>query len=126
MAIGTLLSMFVSFGTNSLATKEISRDPQVDRELLGNIFPSRILAGITLWSVLTIIVLGFPDDRKTAVIIVVVGLFHVVLKWQSLLLSRFRSRQSMQFVVAVQVGTRVGKLALNAPARIVSRPHVQC
>ena len=116
MAIGALLSIFVNFGTNSLAIKEISREPDADRDLIGRIFPLQLVAGITFWSTLAIVTLGFSVDLYSAGIIVFVTLFQVVLLWQNLLLSRFQARQSMQFVAIVEADTRVGILALGGLA----------
>jgi len=113
MAIGALSSIFVSFGTNSLALKEISRDLQTDREVIGRYLPLQILAGVAVWSVLSAVTFWLYADRGGAGIIIVVALFHVVLKWQALLLTRFQSRQSMQFVAMIQAGIGVGILILG-------------
>ena len=75
MAIGALLSILVSFGTNALATKEISREARTDPILIGKILPLQLLAGISLWVIFAVIVLGFSTDYKTAGINCVWNLF---------------------------------------------------
>ena len=114
MAIGGLACSFVSFGTNSLTLKQISRDPLADRDIIGTVFPMQLLSGITIWSSLGIAALWFAKDRNAAVVIMIVAAFHVMLVWQALLLNRFRSRQLMQFVATARAATRVGVLILGA------------
>lgn len=116
MAIGALSGIFVSFGTNSLARKEIARDPRTDRDVIGKIFPLQILAGIAMLAILTTITLLLSEDRNAALVIIVIGSFHVIVRWHILFLSRFHSRQAMAFVAAVQAGTRLGILLIGALA----------
>ncbi len=52
MSIGALSGIFVGFGTNSLARKEIARDPRTDRDVIGKVFPLQILAGIAVLAIL--------------------------------------------------------------------------
>jgi len=116
MAIGGLACSFVSFGTNSLSLKEISRDPRTDREIIGRILPLQIVSGTTIWLSLSVAALYFSANRTAAQIIVVVAAFHVVQTWQTLLLTRFQSRQLMRYVATMVSLTRVGILILGGVA----------
>jgi O-antigen/teichoic acid export membrane protein len=116
MAVGALSGIFVSFGSTALARKEIAREPQKDRELIGRILPLQILAGIAVSSILVVLTSLLSEDRTAATIILVIVLFNVISRWQFLFLSRYQARQSMLVVAAVQAGTRIGILCLGGLA----------
>ena len=116
MAIGGLACSFVSFGTNSLTLREISREPDADRDIIGSVLPLQLLSGITIWSLLAIGARWFAEDLAASDIIIFVAAFHIMLVWQTLLLNRFRSRQMMQFVAAARVANRIGVLVLGGLA----------
>lgn len=98
MAVGAVLATFVSFGTNSLATKEVARDRGSDRELIGHLMPMQWLAGGVV-----MIAVGATGALASAsgvgfAFVVLLGLHHVLLRWTALAGARFRGRELMGYV----------------------------
>lgn len=112
MAIGAIIGVIVGMGLHSLATREISRDPGLDRELVGGALLLQLSTGIAMLAILASVLMSGSEDPATGAILVVVASFHVLQAWTSLLQSRYRARQSMKFVALVQAATRIAIFSL--------------
>ena len=101
MAIGGLVSIFTSFGTISLAVKQITQAPITEQKLLGALMPMLGVAGILV--IVTTIVLGqFLDISSEAyAMLVTIGIYHVALNWTSLIGTRYHARELMAYVAGV-------------------------
>lgn len=93
MAIATLLSVFVSLGTNSLALREIAHDRGMESEIIGTLIPFQVLAGLAL--MIGIVVFGqiFSMSGTFYGMLVLMALSRLILRWTGLIIVRFRARE---------------------------------
>lgn len=114
VALGTLLSVFVSLGTNALALREIAHDPAVEGEIIGTLIPFQVLAGVALMIGIAVFGQVFSMGGSFYGMLLLMGLSRIVLRWTGLIMVRFRARELMAHAAAAEALRNLLRLVFGA------------
>jgi O-antigen/teichoic acid export membrane protein len=95
MATGGLLSIFVSLGLNTYTIREISKDRQCARVLVGQLFVLRLIFTFFCWGVIGLIALVAVDSSTTRQILLIIGAFQFIQRLIGLMNAGFLAHEEM-------------------------------
>jgi PST family polysaccharide transporter len=107
MAVGGLLSGFVSFGTATLATKAISRQNDADVDLFSRLVPFHASTGSFVFAILVLFAWLGPLTQPASGLLVIVGGFQILVIGIHLFAARFDGREMMGYSAFAESGLRV-------------------
>ena len=131
MALGAVLSPFVSLGGLTYLTRELARTPERVGALFAAMQPVQLTSGLLVWMVMALVALVIDIPAREALVVVIVGTYHVVQRAAAVLLVPSVARQQMALSAFVGGGHRVFIAALaaiaiflgfDAPAVLVAMP----
>jgi O-antigen/teichoic acid export membrane protein len=116
MALGAVLAPFVSLGGSTYITREVARDDKRASSLLSALRPIQLASGAVVWLVMALVALKVGVDRDNALIIVIVGAYHVLLRMGALYLTPDVARERLASTAVLGAGHRVLLAALAGMA----------
>ncbi|SLN34614.1 flippase [Oceanibacterium hippocampi] len=111
MAFTSFVAMFANFGLESVAVREVARDPSLEARF----FSTYIIAGLALTPVLLAVTalliwaLDFSDEQ--AWICLSIGAYQILYFFSLIMVGRLRARNMMREVGILEVGLRFAILA---------------
>jgi len=102
-----IFAVFIDFGFNTLLTREIARNKKDLNTYLNNAFSIRLILSIIILFliVLTINLMGYPEDVKTAVYII--GISTIISAFSSLFNSVFRAFEKMEYESLTTIAEKI-------------------
>lgn len=131
MALGAVLSPLVSLGGITFLTRELARHPDRAGPLIAAMRPVQLTSGFLVWLVMALVALVIDIPAREALVVVIVGTYHVLQRAAALFLAPSMARQQMSLPAVVGGGHRVIFAALaaiaiflgfDAPAVLVAMP----
>ena len=119
MALGTVLSPFVSLGGSTYLTRELAREPASASALFAAFRPVQLSSGLLVWLVMALTALAANVDTAVRLVIVIVGAYHVLLRMVALYLAPSAARERMVGTAVVGGGHRILVAALAATAIVL-------
>ena len=116
MALGAVLSPFVSLGGSTYLTRELARDPASASALFIAFRPIQLSSGLLVWLVMALTALAANVDTAVRLVIVVVGAYHVLLRMAALHLAPSAARERLVGTAVVGGGHRILVATLAATA----------
>lgn len=113
IAAATLLAIFVSFGANGFALREISREPETESRIVGVLVPTQLLTGMAIITGVAIIGGLIPLSNVTYGMLLLMVVSRVVLRWTGLICVRFQARELMAHVSGSQAVRNLLRLLLG-------------
>ena len=113
ISAATIASVFVSFGSNSLALREIARDPREETRLVGSLVPIQLCTGFLVFGVVTIVGKSFDLGGIAYGMLLLMALSHVVMRWSGLIGARFGAREQMAYLSGAEALRNLVRLLLG-------------
>lgn len=116
MAVGAVATLLVGLGTQPLLIREIGRDPNSARDLLGVLVPMQVLLGAVAWVTASLACILLIDDEGAILVIAATCGYQILSRLATTLLAPFQATERMQAVVSGQMLQRILTLAFALTA----------
>lgn len=116
MAIGAIAAVFVTLGVHELLIRDISRQPEQARSLIGAMLPAESMNGLVLLMLIVGVVSVYFRGEQAGEILVLISAYHIVMRVTALLLTRFVANEQMAFAAFIAGGHRLVILVVGSVA----------
>jgi len=96
-------SLIVDLGLGPLAIRELSRNKELVKKYLSNIFTLRILLAVLTFILLVVIVNIASVDKGVIKLIYLVGIWTILNTWANVFQSVFRAYEKMEYESVIKV-----------------------
>ncbi|MBK6348984.1 MAG: oligosaccharide flippase family protein [Proteobacteria bacterium] len=131
MALGAVLSVFVSVGGTGYVTRELAREPVRAQAIFEALRSVQVWSGLVVWLLIALTAVLSGVEPREGFVIVIVGAYHVLLRMAALFLAPTTARQrplasavaggGHRILVAVLAAIAI-VLGLDAPTTLLAMP----
>lgn len=116
MAVGAVATLFVALGTQPLLIREIGRDPNCSRDLLGVLMPVQLVLSAITWLAACLVCIILIDEAGAIPVIAAICAYQILVRLATTLLTPFQATEQMQAAISGQMLHRFLTLALALTA----------
>lgn len=112
-SIWTIVGVFITFGMDTLLTKEIARAPERTSELLGTSIVARVLLYICSWGIVALYIYLRQFSAHMTILIGIVGIAQLFMQLYAATQAAFQGLELMQYISISSIASRLANTVLG-------------
>ena len=113
MSIGGFITLFVTFGLNSLMVREVSKDKGRNTQYMTNLLVTQGVLACIVWIMIVLVAWILPVHSDTKLIVIIIGTYHMFYKMTMLFRSEFRAHEEMHYSAFLEIFHKIIILVLG-------------